>query len=208
MSFRLHYLTMLVSLAASSRLVAQNFDWPAIIFRDTTNFNAVKIFDYPLPSRYILLRQVDCWYENRLHINDDISDPAVRKRIANEEHHPYQVYIFRDTALDTLVTMKERNYLFQASQKLKAGLIPPNSTLYELVDTSHAFPPGFYFSITPPLFSSDGKLVYINLTTYRRDEPGEFALEEPYCYAITILVYRYSAEKGWTKFYQSDFPIL
>lgn len=214
MSFRLYYVFILICLAASPRLAAQNFDWPAVIFRDTTNFNALKIFEHPLPSKYILLRQVDPWPASMIHTDEDISDPAVRQRLANTEHHPYQFYIFRAKALDTLVTMKERNYLYQTSQKLKTPIIPSNPSLYELVDTSRTLPPGIYFSITSPLFSGDGQFVYVTLQTYIKGEPWEESenLPQPdpyhYIYSVTILIYRYSTEKGWTKFYQSDYPIL
>jgi len=214
MSFRLYYVFILACFTAGPRLMAQNFDWPAIIFQDTTNFNGVKIFEYSLPAKYVLLRQIDCWPASLLHTDEDISDPAVRQRLANTEHHPYQLYLFKARALDTLVTMKERNYLYQASQKLKIPVIPPNPSLYELTDTSHTLSPGFYYSLTPPLFSSDGRFAYINLNIYLKYGPWEesekFPQPDPYPYisSVTTLVYRYSTEKGWVKFYQRDFPIL
>lgn len=214
MSFRLYYVFILVCLATGPSLMAQNFDWPAIIFQDSTNLNGIKIFEYPLPKKYILLRQVDPWRASLLHTDENISDPAVRERLANTEHHPYQLYIFKSRALDTLVTMKERNYLYQTSQKLKIPIIPPNPPLYELIDTSRSLPLGSYYSISPPLFSSDGKLAFVNLQIYQKGEPWDESENPsepdpyPYIYAIITLVYQYSTEKGWTKFYQRNYPIL
>ena len=205
----LRFSAVVLLVCFSTAASAQEFDWPAIIFRDTTNFNALRIFDHPLPVQYRLLKKTAAWNSWRLSVQEDITNPEVRKRLEETEHHPYHSYIFRAPELDSLVPVAERNYLLVASQKLRETTILPHPS-YQLIDSARNVPSGFYFSLTRPIFSIDHAFVFIDMNIFLQQEPeaGETFDEVFNYYAIVLLVYHYSKEKGWTKFFQSDRVIL
>ena len=191
----------------SSQLAAQDLDWPAIIFKDRTNFRLTTILGNKQPGHYNLFDTTNSWNLYRFRLNEMLWNPFTRLRLERDEHHPYNhTYIFRDTMMDRIVLPREKEYLYNTAEKIQPRMIPKDGAVYNLISSFKAAPRGFLFSITSPVMSSDQQMAYIDITVYLKTKETT-EINDSY-FATILLIYQYSKEKGWTRIKKIDRLIL
>jgi hypothetical protein len=134
------------------------------------------------------------------------SSAEVMRRIENDEHHLYNhTYLFRDTTLDKLISDSEKRSLKQKAGLLQSKSIALKGKNFRTVSSTKKLT-GFYFVTTEPVFTSDRKYAFIDLTVFYKENKKQ-ELNDTYFGKICV-VYEKQNDNRWKKIYVRDHLIL
>lgn len=192
----------------SQELRAQQFDWPAIIFEDSSNFRILRSFDDKFPKKYIVISESLQWGPERFKLDESSEDSTVRAKIARSEHHLYNsYYIFRDTQLNKLISPAEKQYLFDQASTQNSRAMPVNKSKYRLIKSYETAPPGFFFHVSSPIYSTDKNIAYVDVCIYKKTKYTSGFLDSSF--ATLLLIYKYSPESDhWSLLKKIGYLIL
>ncbi len=115
----------------------------------------------------------------------------------NDEHHPYNhTYLFRNATLDKLISDTEKKSLQKRAGMLKRKRIALKEEKY-LTVVSPMNIIGFYFVTTEPVFTSDMKYAFIDMTVFYKDDLKQ-KLNDTYFGTICV-VYKKQRDNKWKK---------
>ena len=206
-SSSMRFLIIVTFLLFGTRSFSQNNELIRLAFSDKSNFDITTRLDNKRPLVYYVMRNTDKWNTYRFHLNEDLTSEAVRRRLENDEHSYYNhTYIFKDTLLDKLFDSSEKRHLFEKAQSLRQRKLADTFQTFKLINSFRTARNGFFFSVTDPVFTTNKQYAFIDIITFRKDqETGE--LNDAY-YGTTLLIYKNSKGKDWTRIRKLDRLIL
>lgn len=169
-----------------------------LAFSDPSNFTiTTKLYDRKQPAYLWIVDTTDNWRSTRFwlrELNGNIAGSM--KKIEHDEHHPYHhTYLFRDTALSARIPENERRKLSKKAKNLKSVKLKLKGPKYTTVRSVKELT-GYYFSTTAPLFSSDGKYGFVDITVYYKETANEDWIAS---YFGTICIVYERQNKSWKK---------
>ena len=183
----------------SSRLMARFVDEIyRQTFSDRSNFKITTLLEQKMPVRIFIIDTTNTWRTKRFWLDEleALFFKGIRKMEANE-HHPYHhTYIFKDTLLDKLITDTEKKALSKRAGQLRSTHISFKGKNYSTFSSAKSRT-GFYFATTQPVFSSDLKYAFIDLTVFYRDSLSQ-ELNDTY-FGTTCIVYEKQPDNKWRK---------
>lgn len=204
-SMRLLIITAL--LVFSTRSVSQDNGLIKLVFKDKSNFEITTLLGNKKPAVYFVLSKTDKWNMYRFHLDEDLTSDSVRKKLASDEHSPYNhSYLFRDTALDLLFNETEKQYLHRVAQSMKPRQLTDTFHVFKLIKSFNTAKNGFFFSVTDPVFTQNKQYAFIDITIFKKEKETE-DFNHAY-FGTTLLVYEYIKKKGWSRIKKRDYLIL
>jgi hypothetical protein len=169
-----------------------------LAFSEQSNFDLLTVGEDKKPTRYFVLKTTDKWNSSRFHINENLRSDSVRRRLERDEHSAYNnSYIFKDTLLNRTIGDTEKENLYKSSQYLSPKQLPMGFKGFTMIDAFTSAKPGFFFSITEPLFSSDMQYAFIDITVYKKSEETK-KLDDSY-FGRVLLVYQKHSGNDWQR---------
>jgi hypothetical protein len=192
-------LLIILFLSLSTCIFSQDDGIIGLVFSDKSNFSLATVLGHKAPAKYYLLSKTDQWNGYRFKLKEDVKNAEVRKRLENDEHHPYNhSYLFRDSSLDKLFAGNEKEYLFAAAKKIKERKLAQNGKSFSLIPSFSKARTGFFFSTTDPVLSSDKQFAFIDVNVFYKDSESK-ELSDTY-YARICLIYQKIDGKFWVRF--------
>ena len=186
---------------------SQDNDIIKLAFKDKSNFDITTKLNNKKPDRYFVLSMTDNWNGNRFRLKENLKSDSVRKKLSGDEHHPYNYsYIFKDTILDKLFSDNEKEHLFQLSQTTNPRQLTHGLNGFSITESFKTAKNGFFFSVTDPIFSSDGQYAFLDITTYKKEKETK-DLNDAY-FGTTFLIFNNIKGQGWTRIKKIDYLIL
>lgn len=186
---------------------SQNDEIIRLVFNDKSNFDITTYLGDAKPMKYYVLKTTDKWNSYRFHLNENIKSESVQKRLQADEHSQYNsTYIFKDKMLDRIINDNEKEKLFQMTRSVKPRQLKDGLKKIILIKSFEAARNGFFFSMTDPIFSTDEKFAFIDITIYKKEEDTK-ELRETY-FGTTFLIYQHVKGQGWKRFKKINHLIL
>jgi hypothetical protein len=178
-----------------------------LTFSDTSNFRLTTCLRHKRPAIFFIADTTDRWVTSRFWLDGlNESSAEVMRRIENDEHHPYNhTYLFRDTTLDKLISDSEKRSLKQKASLLQSKSIALKGKNFHTVSSTKKLT-GFYFVTTEPVFTSDRKYAFIDLTVFYKENKKQ-ELNDTYFGTICV-VYEKQNDNRWMKINVRDHLIL
>jgi hypothetical protein len=178
-----------------------------LTFSDTSNFRLTTCLRHNRPAIFFIADTTDRWVTSRFWLDGlNESSAEVMRRIENDEHHLYNhTYLFRDTTLDKLISDSEKRSLKQKAGLLQSKSIALKGKNFRTVSSTKKLT-GFYFVTTEPVFTSDRKYAFIDLTVFYKENKKQ-ELNDTYFGKICV-VYEKQNDNRWKKIYVRDHLIL
>lgn len=196
---------LLAALQPFARQPAIN--WTSLICSDSTNFTLTRFFGNSMPHTYFFLDTTQPWNLNRFKLREDVHDPAVLKKIAQDEHHPYHhSYIFRDSTLDRKFTAAIKEHLYESAWQQKAGKLAADNKSYSLMKRYEDMPAGFFFVSSGPVFTSDQQYCFIDLGILLKTAETT-GINDAY-FGTVLLIYQKNNRGEWKRWKKMEHLIL
>jgi hypothetical protein len=171
----------------------QKTDFVKIILGNKNNLEITTSLGHIEPSKIYILNTIDKWGETF----------NVKRDLSKYEVDPY---IFSDTTLQYLFTEKEINNLYQRSKIISKKKLTTDSKLSQVVNSFDEINEGFFFSFTQPVYSSNGKYAFIEMTSYYKEKKHQL-FNETY-FGDSVFVYKYLKGSGWKLFKKQELLLL
>lgn len=199
-------LSLIVSLSSATAL-AQTKEIYKLTFSDPSNFAVIKSFGSELPEKIFIIDTTARWNPDRFWMrNLSLKSLEAVAAIQNDEHHPYNyIYLFKDTVLNKFISDSEKTVLSQRASHISSEKINLKGTNYKTVSSSDELK-GFYVVTTEPVFSSDGKYAFIDITVFQKSKLIQ-PLRETY-FATTCIVYEKGGNGKWNRIRIANHLIL
>ncbi|MFT3676695.1 MAG: hypothetical protein QM781_12410 [Chitinophagaceae bacterium] len=182
-------------------------NWTSLICSDSTNFTLTRFFGDSMPSAYFFLDSTQTWNLNRFKLKEDVHDPAILKKIARDEHHPYHhSYIFRDSILDRTFTATVKEQLYQSARQQKAERLSADNKVFSLMKKYEDMPAGFFFVCSTPLFTPDQQYCFIDLGILHKTAETT-GINDAY-FGTILLIYRKDYTGQWKRWRKMEHLIL
>ena len=184
--------------SASATGLSQTKDIYKLTFSDPSNFVIIKSFGSELPEKIFIIDTTAHWNPQRFWLPElKVNSPESVATIRNDEHHPYNyTYLFKDTILNACIGDSEKAALSHAASQVTSQRINLKGVNYKTVSSSDNLK-GFYVVTTEPIFSTDGKYAFIDLTIFQKTKLIQ-SIEETY-FATTCIVYQKQKNGKWNK---------
>jgi hypothetical protein len=184
-----------------------------LLFGDRSNFEITARFGNQRFATVHVLRTTDKWESCRFFLKDDVTSDSVMQAIGSDEHHHYNnCFIFKDPKLNTLFTASDKEHLYRCALALKPRRLVKRPDTYRLIKSYKTAKPGYFYSLTDPIFSLDKQFAFIELVSYfkpRKHEKAEgYNQYNTTYFARTFLIFQNTREKGWTRVEKIDYLIL
>lgn len=186
----LTYLLFLVSFSG----ISQTKELYDLAFSKKENFDVLKIMGNKIPEKFFILDSTVKWNPQTFYLeNIDIENPKVIEEIDREEHHPYHyTYLFSDKILDKLIDNKEKENLSIKASSVISKEIQIQGHNYITIKKFDE--KGFYFLVSEPLYSTNGKFAFIFIVAKRKSVFLEEDYDE-YFATFTIMLQKNDKEK-------------
>jgi hypothetical protein len=195
-------ITLITLLFLGIHSAGQNNSLFTKVFSDTSNFDIMTSTENVRPKVLYVLNRTEKWNEYRFQIDEDLTSDSVRRKLEDDEHSPYNhSYLFKDSLLDQLFSKAEKDKLYRQALSIEPRQLTGKSSQCKLT-TFENTKDGFFFSLTDPIFTSDGKYAFIDIYTLKRDEDTK-ELRDTY-FGTTLLIYQNIKGKGWTRIKKRD----
>ncbi len=178
-----------------------------LTFSNPSNFKlTTELYKRKQPAYLWIVDTTDIWRTERFWIKElNNTASQVIKTMEEDEHHPYNhTYLFRDTILSKLIEENERRKLCTRAGELKSTKLVLKGRTYSTAHSEKKLE-GFYFTTTEPLFSSDGKYSFIDITVFYRERADQ-ELNDTYFGTVCIIYEKH--KNTWKKIIHMDFLIL
>lgn len=194
------FVVLIICCLFATPAISQTNEIYRLTFSDISNLDITKSPGQKRPNKFVVLATSGRWNPQRFWLeNVDLKSPAVLADLERTEHHPYHfAYLFgkynRD--LDSLINDKEKMAL---SKKAKLT-VPKKLSLPAgnyIVAPSRKNLTGFFVDTTEPIFTSDGKYAFIDLTVFFK-ESVTTPLNESY-YGTVCVVFKKQKDNSWKK---------
>lgn len=165
-----------------------------LAFSKKENFELLKIFGGKIPKKFQIMDSTTVLDSKIFYLeNYDLKNPKTIQEINNDEHHYYHsLYIFSDKTLDQLVEDSEKEKLSKKANLISVKKIKIQGNNYCTIKKSHK--KGFFFIISEPLYSTNGKFAFINIVVKQKSAfPKEYWHE--YFATFTIMFQKNEKEK-------------
>lgn len=204
--FKLSLVLCLITLTA----VGQVEEIYRLTFSDPTNFAIMNSLSYKKPKTILILNRTDGW-DYTIFWNgfvDGETQDQIDTETKTSRHESYDpASLFRDPEMLKAISTGER-------KSLRKRILKPTSTKkitlkganYRTVLSAKNIN-GFYVSTTEPIFTSDGRLAFIDLTIFRKGyiEVGERTFDD---FGSVTIVYQKQANGKWRRFKKYEHLIL
>jgi hypothetical protein len=136
-----------------------------LAFSNKDNFDILKIFKGKIPNEFKIIDSTEIWNPKIFYLeNTNLNDKNVMSEIANDEHHPYHfAYLFSDKLLDIKINETEKIRLSKLAENIKSNKFEIKGKNYETVKRFRG-KKGFYFFITEPIYSENGKFSFLEIS--------------------------------------------
>lgn len=200
-------ITFIALTILSTKLFSQDNGLIKLAFADKSNFEITTFLDNRKPVVYYVLNKTRKWETHRFHLEEDLTSDSVRTKLENDEHSYYNhTYVFKDAFLDSLFDKAERQHLYKRAKSIGSRTLTDTFKVFSLIKSFGAAKNGFFFSVTDPVFTRDKQYAFIDIIAYKKDEEAEDL--NAAAFGITLLVYKYTKEKGWSRIRKRDHLIL
>lgn len=203
-------LTLLLSLITLATAFGQAAEIYRLTFSDPTNFSIMNSLSYKKPKTILISNATDSWdytvFWNGF-VGGETQD-QIDVETKTERHESYDPgYLFRDPQMLEAISTAERKSLRKRTLKpVMAKRITLKGLNCRTVSTTNNIK-GFYVSTTEPIFTSDGRYAFIDLTIFLTGyiEIGERTFDD---FGSVTIVYQKQADGKWKKFKKYDYLIL
>ncbi|PZR09417.1 MAG: hypothetical protein DI539_22040 [Flavobacterium psychrophilum] len=200
----MRYLTLILFVVCTS--YSQTQELYDIAFSKKENFRVLTFMGGKIPKTFYVKDSTDFINGAIFYLPDtDLNDPEVMKGIEHDEHHPYHnVYLFADKSLDTLIPKQEKIKLAAVADNSVVTKINITGKKFKMIDTFKK--EGFYFLLTNPIYSSDGRYAFARIsvkqkTTFLGDPWDEY-------FATITFMFEKMQDGKWKQIGRKDHIIL
>ena len=189
------FITLLLLLIASSSYSQENEIY-RLAFSDSSNFSLTTSFGHEQPAKLLIIDTTATWNTKRFWLKELAKNPTQTiNQIERDEHHPYNlIYLFKDSTLNKIIQDNEKKSLSRNAEKLPSRKIAIHGENYATIP-SPEYINGFYFLTTAPLFTSDQKFAFIDITVIRKNNVQD---HDAIYFGSISLVYQKQHDK-WKK---------
>jgi hypothetical protein len=203
-------LTLLLFLASIVDAAGQVGEIYRLTFADPTNFTLMNSLSYKRPKTILILNRTNGW-DYTIFWNGFVggeTQDQIDIETQTTRHESYDpASLFRDPQMLKAISIAERKSLRKRTLKpATAKKITLKGANYRTVSSTKNIK-GFYVSTTEPIFTSDGRLAFIDLSVFLK---GHIQVDERTFddFGSVTIVYQRQSNGKWKKFKKYEHLIL
>lgn len=201
MSATMKCLLSVLILLYTSGTYCQTDEIYRLTFSDTSNFRITAFLNHKRPKKILIIDTTCAWSTKRFWLDGvNFNSAQTLKELERDEHHPYHhTYLFKDTLLNKLIDDREKILLSRQSELLRSKKISLAGNNFSTIPSSKKLK-GFYVVTTEPVFTSDGKYAFIDLTIFRKNRlKDKIGGTYSNYFGTTCVVYQRKRDNTWEK---------
>jgi hypothetical protein len=203
-------LTLLFFLANIASALGQVDEIYRLTFSDPTNFSIMNSLSHKKPKTILILNTTNGW-DYTIFWNGFVggeTQDQIDTETKTSRHESYDpAYLFRDPQMLKAISTAERKSLRKRTLKpATAKKIVLNGSNYRTVSSTKKMK-GFYVSTTEPIFTSDGRYAFIDLSVFLTGyiEIDGRTFDD---FGSVTIAYQKLPNGKWRKFKKYDYLIL
>lgn len=178
-----------------------------LVLSDRSNFRLIipDILYKPVPDTILVNRNTKRWHKNRFCISAKDSLEYVENPEGNF-NYPFNVhYIFRGQLVN-LISQAEKEAMESFATNIPPETISiQNPTPINLVDSSLTSANAIHVQFSKPIYSKNGKYLFVDYTMYYNDHRGEETSFSSPIYSYNFIIFKSTEDNHFIKVEHDDY---